>query len=205
MDIVNIIVKKLNDSIKKFGKASLVLSGGKSPINIYEQLSNCDIPWSKIQITLVDDRLVDFDHIHSNQKLINDFLLKNKAKNANFYPLTEDLFQKVNIKMPFDIQLLGMGEDGHFASLFPDMIGENDAFNIFAKHKIFTTSSKGVPCLPRITMNLSLILKSEIIILLIDGKIKQKILEKAKTDDSYPIHYLLKNRKKDFFIEIMDD
>ena len=124
MDIVRLICENLNSSIKKTGVASLVLSGGSSPISIYEELSHIDIPWSKVQITLVDDRLVNPNHVHSNQKLIHDHLLKNKAKKARFYPLTEDLFSKFNIKIPFDVNLLGMGEDGHFASLFSDMINE---------------------------------------------------------------------------------
>ena len=60
-----------------------------------------------------------------------------------------------------------MGEDGHFASLFPSMIGDKESYNIDANHKIFKTSPQGDPFLPRITMNLSLIMSCQLIILLV--------------------------------------
>ena len=90
MSIVNLISDRLNSSIENEGSASLVLSGGSSPISIYEELSNIDISWSKVFLTLVDDRLVDPDHRDSNQKLLHNHLIKNKAQNINFFPLTEN-------------------------------------------------------------------------------------------------------------------
>ena len=68
MSIVKLISDKLNSSIENKGSGSLVVSGGTSPISIYEELSNIDISWSKVFLTLVDDRLVDTDHRESNQK-----------------------------------------------------------------------------------------------------------------------------------------
>ena len=202
MNIVRLISDNLKSAIKKTGVASLVVSGGSSPIKIFEELSEIDLPWSKVQITLVDDRLVDAKDINSNQKLLLDHLLKKKAKNANFFLLTEDFILNNEFKIPFDVTLLGMGEDGHFASLFPNMIGDYDAFNINAEYKVFKTSSNGDPFLPRITMNLSLILNSEVIILLVKGKMKEYILKQANVEDNVPLHYLLKYRKKNnFFIK----
>ena len=187
MNIVRLISDNLKSAIKKTGVASLVVSGGSSPIKIFEELSEIDLPWSKVQITLVDDRLVDAKDINSNQKLLLDHLLKKKAKNANFFLLTEDFILNNEFKIPFDVTLLGMGEDGHFASLFPNMIGDYDAFNIDAEYKVFKTSSNGDPFLPRITMNLSLILNSEVIILLVKGKMKEYILEQANVKDNLPL------------------
>ena len=108
-------------------------------------------------------------------------------------------------KKPFDITLLGMGEDGHFASLFPDMINQNEAFDLNASPKILITPPQGNPLIPRITMNLSLIMESLNIILLVKGKAKQNIFEKAKKEKKFPIHYLIKNRNRDFFIEKVND
>ena len=202
MSTVKSISERLNSSIKRSGTASLVLSGGSSPIKIFEELSSIDLPWSKVQVTLVDDRLVEADNKDSNQNLILNYFLKSKAKAAQFFPLTEDLITKSNFfKTPFDVVLLGMGEDGHFASLFPDMIDDFDAFNSDAKFKIFKTESQGNPFLPRITMNLSLILNSEMIVLLVKGKSKLKVLDEAINNNKLPIHYLLKNRKENFLIE----
>ena len=205
MSIVNLISDRLNSSIENEGSASLVLSGGSSPISIYEELSNIDISWSKVFLTLVDDRLVDPDHKDSNQKLLHNHLIKNKAKNINFFPLTENFLSNTEFKKPFDITLLGMGEDGHFASLFPDMINQNEAFDLNASPKILITPPQGNPLIPRITMNLSLIMESLNIILLVKGKAKQNIFEKAKKEQKLPIHHLIKNRNRDFFIEKVND
>jgi 6-phosphogluconolactonase len=183
----------------------LVVSGGSSPISIYEELSNIDISWSKVYLTLVDDRLVDPDHKDSNQKLLHNHFIKNKAKNINFSPLTENFLSNTEFKKPFDVTLIGMGEDGHFASLFPDMINQYEAFDINAIPKILTTPPKGNPLIPRITMNLSLIMESLNIILLVKGKAKQNIFEKAKQEQKLPIHHLIKNRNRDFFIEKAND
>ena len=201
MILTKLISDKLKLAIDKKGTATFVVSGGTSPLKLFEDLSKIDLPWNKVQITLVDDRLVNKNHIHSNQKLINDHLLKNKAKLANFIPLSEEIIKSKIIITPFDVNLLGMGEDGHFASLFPDMIKDFNLFDLSADPNIFTITSHGDPFLPRITMNLSLILKSEFIVLLVKGSIKQKIIDQAKNDNSLPIHYLLKSRASNFLLE----
>ena len=91
MSVVTLISDKLKQAINKYGLSSLVVSGGSSPIKIFKDLSQIDLPWSKVQITLVDDRLVDPQNENSNQKLLSEYLFKNKAKIANFFPLSEDL------------------------------------------------------------------------------------------------------------------
>ena len=201
MILTKLISDKLKLAIDKKGTATFVVSGGTSPLKLFEDLSKIDLPWNKVQITLVDDRLVNKNHIHSNQKLINDHLLKNKAKLANFIPLSEKIIKSKIIITPFDVNLLGMGEDGHFASLFPDMIKNFNSFDLSADPNVFSITSHGDPFLPRITMNLSLILKSEFIVLLVKGSIKQKIIDQAKNDNSLPIHYLLKSRASNFLLE----
>ena len=201
MILTKLISDKLKLAIDKKGTATFVVSGGTSPLKLFEDLSKIDLPWNKVQITLVDDRLVNKNHIHSNQKLINDHLLKNKAKLANFIPLSEEIIKSKIIVTPFDVNLLGMGEDGHFASLFPDMIKDFNLFDLSADPNILIITSHGDPFLPRITMNLSLILKSEFIVLLVKGSIKQKIIDQAKNDNSLPIHYLLKSRASNFLLE----
>ena len=116
MNVANLISDKLKESINKFGTASLVVPGGSSPIKIFKDLSQIELAWSKVQITLVDDRLVDPQNENSNQKLLSEYFFINKAKNANFFPLSEDLIFNKKFKIPFDVTLIGMGEDGHFAS-----------------------------------------------------------------------------------------
>ena len=98
MSIVKLISDKLNSSIENKGSGSLVVSGGSSPISIYEELSNIDISWSRVFLTLVDDRLVAPDHKDSNQKLLHNYFIKNKAKNINFFPLTENFLSNTEFK-----------------------------------------------------------------------------------------------------------
>ena len=193
MSIVKLISDRLNSSIKNMGSGSLVVCGGTSPISIYEELSNIDISWSKVFLTLIDDRLVDPDHRDSNQKLLHNHFIKNKAKNINFFPLTENFLSNTEFKKPLDVTLLGMGEDGHFASLFPDMINQNEAFDLNASPKILITPPQGNPFIPRITMNLSLIMESLNIILLVKGNAKQNIFEKSQNEKKLTINHLIKN------------
>ena len=140
MNVSKLIIEKLN-SYERDGKASLVVSGGSSPISIYEELSNADIPWS-VFLTLVDDRLVEPNHEDSNQNLLYEHLIKNKAKEVKFFPLDEGVSFNKEFKKPFDITLLGMGEDGHFASLFPNMISLPEAFSLNIEPKVLKHCSR---------------------------------------------------------------
>ena len=205
MNVSKFIIEKLNSAIEREGQASLVVSGGSSPISIYEELSNADVLWSKVFLTLVDDRLVEPNHEDSNQNLLYKHLIKNKAKEVKFFPLDDEVSFNKDFKKPFDITLLGMGEDGHFASLFPNMINLPEAFSLNTEPRVLKTPALGIPLYPRITMNLSMIMESSYIILLVKGKLKQDILDKAKMNSDYPIHHLINNRNKEIFIEKIND
>ena len=109
----------LSEAIIKNDFASFIVSGGSSPISIFQDLNNSDLDWSKIKISLVDDRFVDKSHDDSNEKLLHDHLLINNAVIANFVSLKSNFEDVLKINKPFDLMLLGMGEDAHFASLFP--------------------------------------------------------------------------------------
>ena len=201
MKISELIANKLKSSIEKNGQASLVLSGGTSPLKIYNELSNTNINWSSVNTTLVDDRLVEKNHPDSNQKLLFENLIKNKANSLNFIPLSKDIIKKEFVTTPFDICLLGMGLDGHFASLFPDMISSSNAFDLNEHPEILEIAAHGDPFVPRITMNFSLILKSRLIILLVKGKEKERVLNLSYKDKSLPLYYLLNHKSINLHIE----
>ena len=205
MDVIELIKKNLSSSISKYQNASIAVPGGTSPIKIFNELSKQKLDWSKVQITLVDDRLVDPDNDHSNQKLINDYLLKNDAKNSKFFPLNKNLIKDDNFKFPLDICLLGIGNDGHFASLFPNMINNTNMLDSKSKSSIDEVKANGNPFIPRISMNLPLILSSNLIILLIKGKLKQEVLREAYNNKNIPLYYLLKHRINNFHIELLND
>jgi len=187
------IVRQLRQSIEANGQASLVVSGGSSPLALFHDLAagqhDGAIDWSRVTITLVDDRQVPASHEHSNQKLIHEHLMQGPVAKATFLPLTPD--GAVNhLPRPFDVMVLGMGLDGHFASLFPDMVA-SPALQPDASPAIIETGPQGSPKLPRISMNLAMILQSRLIVLLVTGKDKKAVLETARTDMGLPVHALL--------------
>ena len=185
------IIKNLNESLSLFGHASLIVCGGSSPINVFKDLSKSEIDWSKITISLVDDRLVDSQHNDSNEKLVNDYLKTNKASSAKFISLCNESDLLLEIIRPFSVMLLGMGEDGHFASLFPDLINENpEYFDKQSTPKLIQTQPMGSPCHKRISMNLSMILDSKKIILLASNGNKFELISEAKNNTGLPLYYL---------------
>ena len=171
MTLIDDIATSLRDSLLKIGKVSIALSGGSSPVALYEGLSSIDLEWSRIRVTLIDDRLVAADHDDSNQKLVRKTLLHGKAGKAQFVGLQE--WQEGHFP---DIAILGMGTDGHFASLFPAMMGDARAFDPAADPAILTTAPIGNPPHARITMNLSMILAIPNRVLMVVGEEKKAIL-----------------------------
>ncbi len=128
--LANNIVSDLTQAIASNGQASLLVSGGKSPIALFAQLSQATLDWSKVTISLVDDRWVGADHQSSNELLVKTHLLVNNAANATFIGLVgeqADAFDGVAAAIErvsgllnnIDVMILGMGEDGHTASIFP--------------------------------------------------------------------------------------
>ena len=193
----SLILDLLDQSVKSKGYASFIVSGGSSPVAIFQEMSQMNADWSNIDVSLVDDRVVDPTHTDSNEKLVNDLLITNNASNANFISICNDTESLKGLNRPYTVMLLGMGEDGHFASLFPSLIKSNkEYFNLFAEPDIFFTEPMGSPCHSRVSMNLSMILQSENIFLLVSSKKKYDILKQAKFDKTLPLYYLLNQNKK---------
>jgi 6-phosphogluconolactonase len=195
-NISQIIFNELEKDLCENAQSTFIVSGGSSPVQIFKDLSVMEAQWSDINISLVDDRILDINHNDSNEKLVNDLLIKDKAKDASFISIcnqTNDLF---NLKRPFGVMLLGMGEDGHFASLFPKLIETNpEYFDLESDAEIFYTEPMGNPCHKRVSMNLSMILESKHIFLLVSNEKKLQVLNQAKSDKSLPIYYLLNQNK----------
>ena len=170
--------------------------GGSSPLSLYKNLSVLDLDWSKVSIFLGDDRIVSSDHPDSNEYLITHHLLKNKAISATFYPLKDFEIDKDEDRYPFDIVLLGLGSDGHFASLFPAQIENNQAFDVNASPAIIISQENlGSPSYKRLSMNLSMLLDTRRCILLVPNTEKRNIVERAFNDNKLPLHYLLTQQK----------
>ena len=123
------IVTHLRETITEQGKASLVVSGGSTPAPLFELLAKTEIDWAVVTILLADERWVASDHPDSNEGLLQRTLLQGHASQARVISLTsafpdEDrTLREVNAALEdidcFDVVILGMGNDGHTASLFP--------------------------------------------------------------------------------------
>ena len=183
---------RLKSAIAERGEASLALSGGSTPKRFLNVLSQADLNWGKVSVTLVDERWVPPDHARSNARLVAGTLLKNRAAIARFVPLYRDaarpedgmvsiLAALVTVPVPFDVVVLGMGADGHTASFFPG--GDHLAAALDPDNPaLLTAMSAPGAGEPRITFTLAPILASDLIALHIEGEDKNTVLMKALSD-----------------------
>ena len=200
-NISQVILNRLEKDLYNNTKSTFIVSGGSSPVQIFRDLSAMQTKWHDINISLVDDRVVDTNHKDSNEKLVNDLLIKEKARDANFISICNQSQDLLKLKRPFGVMLLGMGDDGHFASLFPKLIETNpEYFNLESDAEIFFTEPMGNPCHRRASMNLSMILESKNIFLLVSSKRKLEVLNQARSDKLLPLYYLLNQSKVDIEI-----
>ncbi len=206
------ISKELEASINQLGKASLLVSGGTSPKGLFQILSKKAIDWSKVTVGLVDERFVSNENEASNEKLVNENLLINLASKAKFLSMVHKIEdEKENLKLvnlaysPFfkdlTVVVLGMGEDGHTASLFPnDENSENDLKS--SKTEIISTFAPVNPK-NRISCSKSMILESKSLYLMLIGPSKIEVLENAK-QNNYPISHFFRSENEEikvFFAE----
>ena len=194
--IAKSIASTLEESVLRKGYATFVVSGGNSPLEIFSHLNQMPIPWSKITIILGDDRMLDSGNSDSNDKLIRENLIINKAESAKYLSLIDPLVTPSKLNFPFDISLLGMGLDGHFASLFPELLANLSLFKVDAPHEIYLSENAlGHPSHKRISMNLSMLLNSDRCILLVSSESKRAVLDQAIGDSRLPVHHLINQNK----------
>ena len=193
----------ISDAIKKYGDARFLLSGGSTPMNLYSLLSEETIEWEKVKIGLVDERFVPKENLFNNETQIKNNLLKNSAKFATIFGMVYNYENEIlNLKMVnqqyktfferIDFTILGMGEDGHTASLFPGDKESEELMNT-SNIGIFSTKSPSFPY-NRITCSKELIANSNYIALFINGETKFNVLKNSK-ETQVPISYFVKNSK----------
>lgn len=181
------IAQRLRAAVADRGRASLVVSGGRTPVPMFEALRTEPLAWERVTVTLADERWVPADAPDSNERLVRAHLLQDAAAAACFVGLTtaaatpeagragvEAALQSV--PRPFDVVVLGMGNDGHTASLFPDA-PELQA-GLTARALCVPAHPPSVPQ-ARISMTLAALLDSREILLHLVGADKRDIYERA--------------------------
>ncbi len=189
------IIEELEKSIKEKGSASLLVSGGNTPKKLFEELSNIDFSWQFVTVALVDERLVETTHCQSNENLVKTHLLKNFASKSKFIGLfitdknadeLEDICSKKYEELyPFDVVILGMGNDAHTASLFPNNQKLKEAYDLDS-FKLCISIEPDIAPYTRMSLNLKAIINSKKIYLHIEGDEKFEVLQDAlKSNDSF--------------------
>lgn len=206
-------VAELDAALKERGQASFLVSGGSSPAPLYQRLSQINLDWSSVSVALVDERWVEREHPKSNETFVVENLLQHQAasaklqgmKNAASTPVQglaecEAAYRK--LPQPFDLTILGMGPDGHTASLFPHAEGLEKALNPESDElcaAINANESEVTGAFTeRMTLSLAGLLKSRRLVLLITGEDKLKALRAAQegTDVSaMPVRAVLQQSK----------
>jgi 6-phosphogluconolactonase len=209
------VADALRTAIAARGQASLAVSGGKSPIPMFEALREQDLDWSKVSVVLVDERVVPRDHEASNTALVARHLLQGKAAAARFFPFFRELAPQFNAEVldalvqdatertaalpwPLDVAVLGMGEDAHTASLFPGAPGYARAIATDERLAWVVPEQAPIPAPhARLSFTLHALLEARELLLSINGGAKLAVYRRAaeKADPALPISLLLNQQQ----------
>ncbi len=200
------VAARLHDAIQARGSAVLAVSGGKSPIAFFQCLREQDIDWHSVRVTLVDERCVPHDHADSNALLVRTHLLQGLANAATFVPLVDEagadlpdmdtLTERARTSwrsLPrIDVMVLGMGDDGHTASLFPNAAELPRGLDLHNPDRLIGVHPPVAPH-PRISATLAEILAAEHIMVSLGGAAKQAVYQEALkgVQDALPISHVL--------------
>ncbi len=187
VDLAEVVADQLAEAIDARGSASLAVPGGSTPGPFLQALSKQDIGWDKVSVMLTDERFVPEDSPRSNTRLLRETLLQGKAAAAMLVPMVasgdapEDVLDALmvglNPTLPLDVVVLGMGEDMHTASLFPEADKLAEALADDAP-TLMPMRAEGAGE-PRITLTAPVLKAAKYVHLLITGPAKLEALQKA--------------------------
>ncbi len=200
------IVQVTEASIEKHQSATWLLSGGSSPKKLYKQLSKMELPWEKITCLLTDERRLPDGHSKTNAAMVWSLLLSQHPE-VNWVPIWDAAHANLAaaleagesrlaaIRKPFTFALLGMGPDGHTASLFPQCQHSELGLDPKSSKSLIMSESPQYPK-QRISLTLPLLLDVEHLYLLIMGERKREVLEAGLSmsdpePNLLPIHQLI--------------
>jgi 6-phosphogluconolactonase len=183
------VAERLADAIALRGTALLAVSGGTTPAKFFAALSRQPIAWDKVTVSLIDERFVPTSSPRSNAGLVAANLLQNVAAAAKFVPLYHEaasideaasLADKAlqALAWPLDVAVLGMGNDGHTASFFPDatdlatLLDPASKGNVLPVHAVRAGE-------PRLTLSMARIIEARFVALHIEGAEKKRTFDAA--------------------------
>ncbi len=186
----------LSAAVEQRDQATFLVSGGSTPKPLYQALANEALPWSNITVALVDERWVDRGEQGSNADFITDNLLQHQASASRFIEMKNnettaaegmaycEQAYKEQLTAPFDVVILGMGPDGHTASLFPHAEGLDEALSLINERLCAPILAHQSDVTGELTERMSLslfgLMQSRQIHLLITGDEKRQIYQQAK-------------------------
>jgi len=199
--LADAVATALRSALASRGRATLALSGGTTPSPFLAALATRTLDWSRVIVTLADERWVPIGHPRANATLVRDTLLQGAAAAAHFVPLYAEAptpeagLAEVTagidaLPLPLDAVVLGMGEDGHIASLFPDGDRLSAALDPHTTVRVLPMRAPAA-AEPRITLTLPALAGARSVFLLITGERKRAVLERAVDDARLPVHALL--------------
>ncbi|HWT96819.1 MAG TPA: 6-phosphogluconolactonase [Terriglobales bacterium] len=181
----------LRQGLQMRGKASLAVPGGTTPGPVFDRLADTELDWSHVTVTLTDERWVPATDPASNEHLVRQRLLQRKAQAARLIGLhsaaatpnagiAEVSARLDALPLPFDAVLLGMGGDGHFASLFPGMAALAEGLALDKATRCVANDAP-INGQSRISLTLPLLLQAKMLLLAVRGADKLAVIERAKT------------------------
>jgi 6-phosphogluconolactonase len=200
------VAESLRAGLQRRSTAALLVSGGRTPLPFFEALASQELPWSKVLVSLADDRWVAADHADSNEQLVRQHLLRGPAAAARFVPLVDAAQAPEQhlaaaeralsqLPRPYDVVVLGMGDDGHTASIFPGAPGAAEALDTSRPQRLALVTPQTAPH-RRITLTLRALLDSRLLLIHLCGSGKAAVIEAAarSTPAQHPIAAILQQQ-----------
>lgn len=186
------VAAELRAGIASRGRASLVVPGGRTPGPFFRVLRDAVLDWPAVDVTLTDERCVPEHDPDSNAAQVRSALVSGNAAGARFHPLHDESLPPADaasriweslraLPRPFDAVVLGMGEDGHFASLFPGDPSLPVALDPRSAPGCVMMQAPTAPR-QRISLNLAALLQTRRLFLLVTGSAKRSLLLDAARD-----------------------
>ena len=204
------IADLLGKAIQERGHALLCVSGGKSPIPLFHALRDLSLSWEKVTICLADERCVPVGHPHSNAALVSAHLLQGSAADARLVRMIDShevnettlaaLSQQAHTALSTlgrcDVLVLGMGEDGHTASLFSHATELQEALDLnnpLSCQLMHLNPAPPEAPYPRMSQTLQYLLQARQIVLSVQGPAKLAVLQQAQqgADTRWPVSFVL--------------